>query len=340
MSNYHHLSSEERAYILLGLNNGSSIRAMSRGLNRSASTISRELSRNQCGGNTYDATRAATRYRHCRLNSVRPFKLYRYPQLGQYVHNGLVDKQGSPKQISGTLKRINPTNPTMQVSHDTIYRHIYATPRGSLKKLMLQSLRLGKKKKGFRGNPKRFSRLKIEENQLIAHRPDEINNRCIPGHWEGDLMMGAMNRSCVGTLVDRKTGYLVLSKMDSKSAMDVRTGFERQMRKLPAFLRLSMTYDRGSEMAEHPIMSKNLSIDIYFADPHAPWQRGSSENINGLIRQYLPKGENLSQYTQQDLDQIAWLLNTRPRERFDFYSPQELIEDILRDHLQTVALDS
>ena len=101
-----------------------------------------------------------------------------------------------------------------------------------------------------------------------------------------------------------------------------------------------MTYDRGSEMAEPPIMSKNLSIDIYFADPHAPWQRGSSENINGLIRQYLPKGENLSQYTQQDLDQIAWLLNTRPRERFDFYSPQELIEDILRDHLQTVALDS
>lgn len=120
------------------------------------------------------------------------------------------------------------------------------------------------------------------------------------------MIIGAMNQSCVGTLVDRKTGYLVLSKMNRKSATDVREGFERQMKKLPQFLRLSMTYDRGAEMSQHPIMSRNLNIQIYFADPHAQWQRGSSENINGLIRQYLPKGQDLSQYGQQDLDQIAW----------------------------------
>ena len=340
MQSYHHLSAEERAYIMLEVAHGTSVRSIGHRLKRSPSTISRELSRNRIDHTGYNATQAAQRYQQVRLLCVKPKKLQQYPLLSTQVREWLVHKQWSPMQISGTLKRYYPDQLDMQVSHTTIYRHIYTYPKGELKKLMRQSLRLGKKKPGFRGDPNRFSSLKIKESQLISHRPDEINNRSLPGHWEGDLIVGAMNRSCVGTLVDRKTGYLVLSKMDSKSATDVREGFERQMRVLPEFLRMSMTYDRGSEMAQHPIMSKNLNIDIYFADPHAPWQRGSSENINGLIRQYLPKGEDLSKYSQQELDQIAWLLNTRPRQRFNFYSPQELVEDILHDHLKNVALDS
>lgn len=198
---------------------------------------------------------------------------------------------------------------------------------------MRESLRQGGKSRGFRGKGDRFNSLKMAPDQLIGQRPQAINQRLMPGHWEGDLIIGAMNQSCVGTLVDRHTGYVILSKMHSKSATDVREGFEKQMKKLPAFLRQSMTYDRGAEMAQHPMMSKNLDIKIYFADPHAPWQRGSSENINGLLRQYLPKGEDLSQYTQRQLNAIAMKLNTRPRQRFNFYTPQELMDDILEKHL-------
>ncbi|MBW5290169.1 MAG: Mobile element protein [Candidatus Ruthia sp. Asou_11_S2] len=172
----------------------------------------------------------------------------------------------------------------MQISHETIYGYIYTHPKGELKKLMIHSLRRSKSKRGVRGSKSSsYSTIKPKEDQLICHRPKDINERMIAGHWEGDLIAGSQNKSCVGTLVERKTGYLILSKMKSKSAFDVRQGFEQKMKAIPEFLRLSMTYDRGSEMAQHSILSDNLKIDVYFADPHAPWQRGSNENTNGLI---------------------------------------------------------
>lgn len=176
--------------------------------------------------------------------------------------------------------------------------------------------------------------------QVFTSRPEEINSRKVAGHWEGDLIVGAMNKSCVGILVERKTGYLILSKMRSKSAQHVREGFEANMKNLPAFLRLSLTYDRGAEMAQHPLMSKHLDMKIYFADRNAPWQRGSSENINGLLRQFLPKGEDLAIYTQEELDHFSWLLNTRPRKRFGFKTPQEMMEMEIDGGLVSVALDS
>lgn len=339
MQNYHHLSAEERAVIMLGVSKGESLRSISQLLNRSPSTLSREVNRNRPSSH-YDATVAGKNYQANRKRSVKPQKIVSHLVLSRFVYTYLVDKKWSPMQISGTLKKLYSTDPLMQVSHQTLYRHIHAYPKGELKKSMIKSLRLAKNKPGFRGDKTRFSSLKIEEHQRIVNRPQEINGRGIPGHWEGDLIVGAMNRSCVGTLVDRKTGYLVLSKMASKSATDVRLGFEKQMHHLPDFLRLSMTYDRGAEMAQHPIMSKNLQMQIYFADPHAPWQRGSSENINGLIRQFLPKGTDLSPYSQSELDHIAWLLNTRPRQRFEFQTPQELFEQILDENLNAVALDS
>jgi len=261
--------------------------------------------------------------------------------LYEKVKSWLIKKQWSPVQISATLKRYYPKQSDMHVSHETIYSCIYAHPKGELKKMMVKSLRRSKSKRGPRGSAtSNYCSIKLTEDQKIENRPIEINDRLLEGHWEGDLIVGSKNQSCVGTLVERKTGFLVLCKMESKSALNVRMGFELQMKKLPDFLRLSMTYDRGSEMAQHPIMSKNLDMKVYFADPHSPWQRGSNENINGLIRQYLPKGTDLKQHSQEYLDKIAWLLNTRPRKRYNFRTPQELMEPVLADHINSVALAS
>lgn len=342
MSNYYHLSPEERAVIMIEFHKGNSIRQISKFLKRSASTISRELKRNRLNNSSpYCATKAADQYVHRRKKCIKPTKLHADTTLYDKIKSWLVDKKWSPVQISATLKLNYPNQSEMNVSHETIYACIYAHPKGELKKMMVKSLRRAKSKRGVRGSKtSNYSSIKLTDEQKIENRPVEINGRKLEGHWEGDLIVGAKNQSCVGTLVERKTGYLILSKMKSKKALDVRQGFERQMKKLPSFLRLSMTYDRGAEMSQHPIMSKNLDMKIYFADPHSPWQRGSNENINGLIRQFLPKGTDLSQHSQCELDKIAWLLNTRPRKRFDFKTPQDLIEPILADYINGVALES
>jgi IS30 family transposase len=342
MKHYHHLSSEERAYLMLAEQNGTTIRAIARSLNRSPSTISRELQRHRTSPKQrYCATAAAQNYVQNRKASVRPRKLDLHRLLSCLVNHCLLDKQWSPEQISGTLKCEYAGQSAMQVSPETIYAFIYAQPKGELRKMLVQALRRKKSKRGPRGSKNsNYSSLKMTAEQLIINRPQAINERLYAGHWEGDLIVGAKNQSCVGTLVDRQTGFLVLSKMQSKSALDVRLGFEQQMTKLPGFLRLSMTYDRGAEMAQHPIMSENLQMRVYFADPHAPWQRGSNENINGLIRQYLPKGTDLSVHSQSDLNDIAWLLNTRPRKRFGFMTPQAKMNEVITDFFSSVALDS
>ncbi len=340
MTTYHHLSPEERAYIMLERERGSSLRQIARQLDRSPATLSREIRRNSTPTN-YCATRAGKAYRRRRLRSVRPRKIENNQTLLDFVQSRLTYPKWSPEQIAATLKAHYPGQPTMHVSPETIYAHIYAYPKGELRKLLVQSLRRSKSKRGPRGSiDSCYSSLKIAPEQRIGNRPDDVNTRKIAGHWEGDLIVGAMNQSCVGTLVERKTGFVVLAKMQSKSALHVREGFEATMGHVPDFLRLSMTYDRGAEMAQHPLMSKNLDLRIYFADRSAPWQRGSSENINGLIRQFLPKGEDLKIYCQAELDHIAWLLNTRPRKRFGFRTPQDLMEKEVEGGLIRVALDS
>ena len=341
MDGYRHLSPEERAVIMLERQRGVSLRQIAECLGRSPSTLSRELRRNLCGGRVYCATAASKSYQQRRQHSRRPRKIASTPFLRTLVESHLVDQKWSPEQISFSLKKRYPQQLPMQVSTETIYAHIYAYPKGELKKLLVSSLRRAKSKRGARGSKDScYSSLKIAPEQLIANRPLDVDSREIAGHWEGDLIVGAMNKSCVGTLVERKTGYLILSRMRSKSAPDVREGFAANMKSLPDFLRLSMTYDRGAEMAEHPLLSKCLNLKVYFADRNAPWQRGSSENINGLLRQFLPKGEDLSIYTQAELDHIAWLLNTRPRKRFGFRTPQEMMETELDGGLIRVALDS
>jgi IS30 family transposase len=313
MTHYHHLCPEERAIIMLERDRGSSLRQIALKLKRSPSTLSRELKRNATT-DQYCAVQAGAAYKRRRKRSVRPLKLTSNQALYDKVLSWLVQRKWSPEQIAATLKIRYCGQPAMYVSPETIYAHIYAYPRGGLRKLLVQSLRRGKSKRGPRGSKDScYSSLKMAPEQRIGHRPAEVSTREIAGHWEGDLIIGAMNQSCVGTLVERKTGFVILAKMKSKSAQHVREGFETNMINVPDFLRLSMTYDRGAEMAQHPLMSKHLDLKVYFADRNAPWQRGSSENINGLLRQFLPKGEDLSTHSQAELDHIAWLLNTRPR---------------------------
>ncbi len=341
MNNYHHLNPEERALIMLMLDDQYSLRQIAKRLDRNPSTISRELKRNKASPINYKANYAGNLYRQRRLSCVKPFKLQEGNSLYVIIQQWLVHLKWSPEQISNRLKINYPDTPSMQVSPETIYAHIYAYPKGELKKTLVDSLRRHKSKRGPRGSKtSNYSSLKIAEDQLFMNRPDDIDTRQIVGHWEGDLIVGAMNKSCVGTLVERKTGYVILSKMENKSAQAVRKGFEENMRTIQQFLRLSLTYDRGAEMAQHPLLSKDLSMKVYFADPHAPWQRGSNENINGLIRQFLPKGQDLSEYEQSELDHIAFLLNTRPRKRYDFKTPQEVMEQELDGGLIRVALDS
>jgi len=340
MTEYHHLGPEERAFIMLERDRGVSLRQIALGLGRSPSTVSREIKRN-APAVRYCATRAGAAYKQRRQHSVRTRKLATNRALCAIVESKLLNRKWSPEQIAATLKADYPEQPDMHVSPETIYAHVYAYPRGELRKLLVQSLRRSKSKRGPRGfKDSSYSSLKIAPEQMFSNRPDDVSTREIAGHWEGDLIIGAMNQSCVGTLVERKTGFVVLAKMQSKSAQHVREGFEANMANVPDFLRLSMTYDRGAEMAQHPLMSKHLDLVIYFADRNAPWQRGSSENINGLLRQFLPKGEDQSVHCQEQLDYIAWLLNTRPRKRFGFKTPQELMETELNGGIIRVALDS
>ena len=336
---YTHLSAEERAIVQLRFGDGFTIRAIARELQRAPSSISRELARNG-HEKPYNATKAAVSYRQRRRASVRPKKLREGEPLYDRIRSMLEHRQWSPEQMAERLKLEKPDDPDWHVSHETIYSTIYAYPRNELRKHLIAQLRQHKAKRGTRRKTQGGGALPVPDDQTIHARPIEIEGRLTPGHWEGDLIAGSMNRSCVGTVVERQTGFVVLCKMDSKNAEDVRAGFERQLKKIDSFLRLSMTYDRGTELAQHPLMSKRLKMAIYFADPHAPWQRGSNENINGLIRQYLPKGMDLSDVSQTTLNDIAWLLNTRPRKRFKWQTPQELFDQVIADHINGVALES
>jgi IS30 family transposase len=273
-------------------------------------------------------------YARRRLRCLPRRKLRPGGTLWRFVWHHLVTFRWSPEQIAATLRSMHPDDRQARVSHETIYAMIYAQPRGGLKAALVEALRQHKHRRGIgRGigrKPGGGSAI-VPESLRILHRPEEVNARLVPGHWEGDLLKGAANRSSVGTLVERKTRFVTLAKMDGNGAAAVLEGFTRQMKHLPGFLRRSLTYDRGVEMACHPELARRLKIDIWFCDPHAPWQRGSNENTNGLLRQFLPKGADLRQFTQRDLDHIARLMNNRPRKTLGWKTPaQALAEEIAK----------
>jgi IS30 family transposase len=244
----------------------------------------------------------------------------------------MLDRRYSPEQIAGRLKVAHPGDPAMQVSHETIYQSIYVYPRGELRRELKACLRTGRAVRRRRGvRPRGWDR--IVDAVPIGNRPAEVEGRLVPGHHEGDLIIGSKgSNSAVGTIVERVTGYLTLLPLPAgRGAASVADAIIEQMSVLPSWFAQTLTWDRGVEMAQHQRITAETGIQVYFADPYSPWQRGSNENITGLIREYLPKGTDLSQHTAADLQAIAAELNDRPRKRLGFYTPNEAFAKLLAD---------
>jgi transposase, IS30 family len=325
---YRHLNAEEREMLRLGLAHGHSLRAMARSLGRAPSTLSREVARNTLSGYPHRAW-LAQQHATARAHHPRRLRKLLNPWLWQYVQRHLT-RGCSPEQIAGRLRRLYPGDMSKHLSTETIYAGVYVLPRGVLRTALLGALRQAHKTRRprARGVDRRGQ---IPNMTPLAERPAEVATRMVPGHWEGDLLKGARNGSAVGTLVERTTRLVLLARMDGTDAVSAYRGFTKKLHHVPVPLRKTLTYDRGKEMAEHARLAHRLSIQVFFADPHSPWQRGTNENTNGLLRQYLPKGTDLSTYTQRELNAIAYRLNTRPRKCLDFATPLEVYAQ-LRHH--------
>ncbi len=297
-----------------------SIRSMARLLGRSPSTVSREVRRN--GG--YDHYRAAEADAEAWVRARRPkrCKLANSPWLRRAVSRKL-RLNWSPEQIAGWLRRVHPGDGSYQVSHETIYRSLFVQTRGVLKKELLGHLRSKRTiRRSKQATQKGNDHGQIKDMISIRERPVSVEDRAVPGHWEGDLLSGSKN-SHIATLVERHTRYVMLVKVANKETNTVVSALIKQAKKLPDELYKSLTWDRGKELAAHNQFSLATDIDVYFCDPQSPWQRGSNENTNGLLRQYFPKGTDLSVYSQAELNKVARQLNERPRKTLEFETPAE-----------------
>lgn len=330
---YRHLSAEERGTIMAMKHASASSREIADVLGRAQSTIVRELKRNshkpsparRTRGrppNGYDATRAGERARRMRSIPRTRRKLRLNGALWPQVR-ALLAAGWSPQQAASKLREGHPDQPALHVSHETIYTAIYAMPRGELRR---QHVALLRQARGARRPLRRSTetRGKLPDLPSIHTRPPEVETRLVPGHWEGDLIMGARNRSAVGVLVCRHSLFVMLTRLERHNAQGVLEGFTRAFSPLPPDMLQTLTYDQGKEMALHRTLAQDTGLKIYFADPRSPWQRGICENTNGLLRQYLPKGEDLSVFDQRDLDRIAMRLNMRPRKTLNWRFPSEV----------------
>jgi len=321
------LSFAEREEIALGRAGGDTMRVIAARLGRSPSTISRELDRNTRGANGYRA-RTAHALAYERACRPKPAKLAVNLVLRCKVEQDLKLRY-SPEQIAGRLRREFPDNTEMWVSTETIYQSLYVQSRGGLRRDLTRCLRTGRAlRRPCRQPGQRKNRIPNMIN--ISDRPAEADDRAVPGHWEGDLIIGKRNLTAIGTLVERTTGYTMLMHLpDGYKAEQVRDALSAKIQTLPAHLRASLTSDQGPEMRDWKTVSVDADIDIYFCDPHAPWQRATNENTNGLLRQYFPKGTDLSVHTVADLDAVADELNDRPRKRLAFAKPVEELGPLL-----------
>jgi len=321
-----HLRFSERERISRGIAANESFRSIGRALGRPASTISREVG----GAEGRDSYRAleAQRRAECSLRRPKPTRLSQLPRLREEVERRLC-KQWSPEQISATLRRDFPDDEDMHVSHETIYKALYIQSRGELRRQLTENLRRQRTKR--RSRSKLGRRGRIQGMVPISERPPEVEDRAVPGHWEGDLLVGKANRSFIATLVERNTRYVMLAHLGNDGTTEhVIDALKDRIRDLPRHLLLSLTWDQGKELAAHKRLTQESGIDVYFCDPHSPWQRGSNENTNGLLRQYLPKGTDLAARDQVELDLIAAQLNGRPRKTLDWETPAERMERLLR----------
>ena len=317
---------EEREEISRGIAAGESIRRIAERLGRAASTVSREVRRN--GG--YGAYRASEADARAWERAQRPKRCHLavHPELRWRVAQKLA-LQWSPKQISGWLKREFASDPGMQISHETIYRSLFVQTRGVLKKELMAHLRRRRQLRQARGGTTKIGLGQIVDAVSIRERPAEAEDRAVPGHWEGDLLSGS-NNSHIATLVERHTRFAMLIKVPSKDTTTVVGALAKHVCKLPQELRRSLTWDRGKQMANHKAFTVATDVKVYFCDPRSPWQRGSNENTNGLLRQYFPKGKDLSGYPQTYLNKIALRLNQRPRETLGFECPADKLPTVLQ----------
>ncbi len=318
------LSLEERLEIRVGLEVGRSLTAIARGLGRASSTVCREVRAN--GGRDGYRPVAAHRRAACCARRPKPTKLAVNGELcGRVVAD--LERWWSPKQIQRRLRAEFADRPEMWVSHETIYKSIYIQGRGELRRELARCLRTGRARRRPQGRVER--RGSIPNMVMISERPAEVDDRAVPGHWEGDLIIGKNNKSAIATLVERATRYVMLARIADQRAETVRQALLERVATLPEHLWRSLTWDQGRELAQHQLFTIATGIDVYFCDPHSPWQRGSNENTNGLLRQYFPKGTSLRNVTQDHLDAVAVQLNGRPRQTLDWQTPAERLAQLV-----------
>jgi transposase, IS30 family len=318
------LSLAEREEISLGVDRGETFTAIAARLSRSPSTVSREVAANG-GRGEYRAWQAQARARQQVCRPKTPKLACR--ALADRVEDGL-EKWWSPEEIARRLRAEFPDDPMMWVSHETIYQSLFVQGRGELRRELTRCLRSGRAHRRPQGRSVTHER--IAAMVMISDRPAEVEDRSVPGHWEGDLIIGKNGKSAVGTLVERATRYLLLLHLpDGRDALSVNAAMCHAIAKLPDQLVRTITWDQGIEMARHAQFKIDTGVQIYFCDPHSPWQRGTNENTNGLLRQYMPKGTDLSQHSQADLDRFAASLNDRPRKTLEYMKPSERLTELL-----------
>jgi IS30 family transposase len=320
---YKRLNFEEREEISRGIWADESFTDIAQRLHRQVSTISNEVYANVCyKKRSYHAIKAQALSAEQRKKQAKPKKLDTNTKLRAYVY-GKLRQEWSPEEIAKRIKLAYPTDMTMRISHETIYDYLYCLPRGELKKELLKALRQERK---FRFNRKAVhaKRSTITDFLSISERPKEVKDRVVAGHWEGDLIMGSKaSNSAMGTLVERTTRLTLLVPLEKKDAMSVREAFAKSFKRIPKIFKKTLTYDRGTEMAQHRLFTENTKIQVYFADPHSPWQRGTNENTNGLIRQYFPKGTDFKTVSLSAIKLAEHRLNSRPRKALEYRTPSE-----------------
>lgn len=343
---YKQLTFEDRIYIEILLSHGVRPSGVAKVLARPCSTITREIERAcKLGFTHYSALMGQQFKQRARVAAGRARRKLGFDfscPAWLHVLAGLASGQ-SPQEIAGRLRQAciipgSHLRDPRYVSHETIYCAIYALPRGSLRQELVRELK--RSRGGRRPRARSAKPPRLQEMTPIALRPPEVAANIVPGHWEGDLIKGARNASAVGTLVERISRYVMLVRLDGMSAGHILEGFKRRLRDVPPSLRKTLTYDQGSEMALHKKLSKSLNIDIFFCDAHSPWQRGSNENANGIIREFLPKGIDLSPFTDQDLRNIEYIMNNTPRKILGYRTPQEVFDQLKANDIRGVALQA
>jgi len=327
MRMYSRFSPREREEFSRGLASRQSLRMIARTLGRAPSTLSREWRR---PGSSPGSYRAWLAEKDAYVSSRRPRKkkkLDTHPRLRAYVLAKL-RQEWSPHQIAKRIREDYPTDATMRICQETIYQYLYVLPRGELKEELLKALRQKPRyrhKRKDRHHPRR-----IPDMLSIEERPIEVADRSVPGHWEGDLVVGPHHRSALGTLVERKTRLVLLVPLKHKDMVSVRKAFAKAIRRVPSQMAKTLTYDQGSEMGDHKHFTLETNMTVYFAHPHSPWERGTCKNTNGLLRQYFPKGTNFNQVSIEQIRKAERRLNTRPRAILNWRTPSEAIHELLR----------